>query len=266
MTLKAFTAAVRRHWLTFSVVAAVTFGLGLSAILLAPGTYVSSTRLMVSIEGSSTAAAYQNEEVATRRVQSYIPLITSGVVSQRVVDKLGLPLTPSQLADKIDVANVPPKTPLIDIEVTDDSPGRAKRIAETVAAEFVAYASSIETPTGEDSQKIHTRVVSDAGDGRQTLLEPVFLGVLAAFAGLLLGAVAVWIRAIRQDDAPASHQEGPAAEQEDSAPEQEQAVAEEGANDVDADNEAVSPIETNGSADSAPTVKTEEPVEATQSG
>jgi hypothetical protein len=96
-------------------------------------------------------------------------------------------------------------------------------------------------------------------------LEPVFLGVLAAFAGLLLGAVAVWIRATRQDDAPASQQEEPAAEQEDSAPEQEQAAAGEVANDEDADTEAISLIETNGSADSAPTMRTQEPVEATQS-
>jgi capsular polysaccharide biosynthesis protein len=262
LTLKAFAAAVRRYRLTYLIVAAVVFALGLTAVLLAPVKYVSTTRLMVSVEGSTTAAAYQNEEVATRRVRSYIPLITSGVVSQRVIDKLGLPVTPSQLADKITVANVPPKTPLIDIEVTDDSPSRARQITETVAGEFIAYAASIETPTGEDSQKVHTRVVSDAGEGREDPLKPVFLGVLAALAALLLGAVAVWIRAVRERDVPAT--DDAAAQQEEEQEEEATAEPQAAPSDEDSTHEERVPIETNGSAPTTSTEATDDPVEATQ--
>ena len=210
MNLRAFTGAVRRYWLTYLVVAAVVFALGLTAILLTPAKYVSSTRLLVSIEGSTTSEAYQNEEVATRRVNTYIPLITSGVVTKRVIDKLGLHMSPSELSQKIDVAKVPPKTPLIDIEVTDDSPGRARQIADTLANEFIAYATSVETPTGEDNHKVHTTVVTAASEGRENRLEPVLLGVLAAIAALLLGAVAVWIRAARERTALAAEQQDPA--------------------------------------------------------
>jgi capsular polysaccharide biosynthesis protein len=194
LTLKAFVAAVRRYRLTFVLVTGVIFVLGVTLILLFPGKFVSSTRLMVSIEGSTTAAAYQNEEVATRRVNSYIPLFTSAVVTQRVVDKLGLPMTSSQLGDKIGATNVPVKTPLIDVEVTDESPDRAQRIADTLATEFIAYAAAMETPTGEDSQKVHTTVVSAATEGRASRFEAVLLGVLVALAALLMGAVAVWVR------------------------------------------------------------------------
>ncbi len=198
MTIRTFAVAVRRFWLTYLVVAAAVFAVGLTVILSAPSRYVSTTRLMVSVDGSTTTAAYQNDEVAARRVRSYIPLITSGVVSQRVIDTLGLPLTPSQLDAKVDVANVPPKTPLIDIEVTDDSPGRAEQIAQTLATEFIRYASSIETPTGEDNHKVHTTVVTPATEAREDRLVPVLLGVLAAFAAVLVGAAAVWIRAARE--------------------------------------------------------------------
>jgi capsular polysaccharide biosynthesis protein len=125
------------------------------------------------------------------------------VVAQRVVDKLGLHMSPAELAAKIDVANVPPKTSLIDIEATDDSPGRARQIADTVASEFITYAASIETPTGEDSHKVRTTVVTDATAARENRLEPVLLGVLAAVAALLLGAVSVWIRAARKREVPA---------------------------------------------------------------
>lgn len=228
MTIRTFAVAVRRFWLTYLVVAAAVFAAGMAVILLAPSRYVSTARLMVSVDGSTTMAAYQNDDVAARRVRSYIPLITSGVVSQRVIDTLGLPMTPSQLDAKVDVANVPPKTPLIDIEVTDDSPGRAEQIAQTVATEFIRYASSIETPTGEDNHKVHTTVVTPATEAREDRLVPVLLGVLAAFAAALVGAAAVWIRAARE-------------------------------------REHSSPIETNGSVTSNAVMTVEDPVSAAES-
>jgi uncharacterized protein involved in exopolysaccharide biosynthesis len=173
---------------------------------------------MVSIEGSTTAAAYQNEEVATRRVNTYIPLLTSGVVTQRVIDKLGLPLTPSELTDEIDVANVPPKTSLIDIEVTDGSPDRAREIADTLASEFIAYAASLETPTGEDSHKVNTTVVTAAAKGRDNALERVLLGVLGGVAALSLGATAVWIRTRREPIQPTSEQKRKAGDGDGATP------------------------------------------------
>ena len=207
LTVKAFVAAVRQYRLTFLLVTGAVFVLGVTSILLLPAKFVSSTRLMVSIEGSTTAAAYQNEEVATRRVRSYIPLLTSGVVTQRVVDKLGLPMTSAELAEKINATNVPPKSSLIDVEVADESPDRAQRIADTLATEFIAYAAAMETPTGEDNQKVHTTVVSAATEGHENRVERVLLGVLAALAALLFGAVAVWIRSARNPGLPLANQE-----------------------------------------------------------
>lgn len=176
--------------------------IGAAAILLLPVTYVSSARLMVSIEGSTTAAAYQNEEVAIRRIRTYIPLLTSDVVTRRVIDRLGLSMTPTQLAAELSATNVPPKTSLIDIRVADTSPQRAELIANTVAREFVAYTAAIETATGEDSQKVHTTVVSDATPARRDPVERALLYLLAALAALLLGAAAVWIRASREPAGP----------------------------------------------------------------
>ena len=85
MNLKAFLAALRRYWLTFLVVAAIPLVAGVSWVFLTPPKYVSTTQLMVSIDGSTTATAYQNDEVVVGRVNSYIALLTSAVVNQRVV-------------------------------------------------------------------------------------------------------------------------------------------------------------------------------------
>jgi capsular polysaccharide biosynthesis protein len=208
LTLKEFVTAVRRYRWTFGLVVAAVLVVGVISILLLPTKFVSSTRLLVSIQGSTTAAAYQNEDVANRRIRSYIPLLTSEVVNQRVIDKLGLPMTTDELAAKINATNVPPKSSLIDVEVTDGSPDRAQQIAKTLAAEFVAYATAVETPTGEDSQKVTTTVVSTATAGRENRLQPVLLGLLAGLAALVLGAVAVWIRAARHAAPSAAEPEG----------------------------------------------------------
>jgi capsular polysaccharide biosynthesis protein len=149
---------------------------------------------MVSISGSTTAAAYQNDEVVAGRVNSYIALLTSDVVSQRVIDKLGLSMTAPELAAKVSATNVPPKTAVIDVAVTDESPARARLIADTLASEFINYTNALETPTGEDSQKVHTTVVSSASEPRERRAERVILGALAGITALLLGSVAVWIR------------------------------------------------------------------------
>lgn len=194
MDLKAYLAAVRRHWKVFVAVTVPVFVLCLTWLLLTPIQYVSTTQLLVSINGSTTATAYQNDNVVTGRVDSYIALLTSEVVSKRVVDKLHLPMTPKAFTAQISATNVPPKTSIIDVAVTATSPVQARLLADTVATEFISYTDALETPTGEDDQKVHTTVVSTASAPQSRLAERVALGALAAVAAVLLGAIAVWIR------------------------------------------------------------------------
>lgn len=197
MTLRVFLAAVKRHWKTFAIAAGVVFAVGLTWLLLTPAKYVSTTRLMVSVEGSTTAAAYQNDGVVTGRINTYIALLTTDAVTQRVIDKLKLPESPHELAEQVNATNVPPRTSLIDIAVTDESAERARLIAQTLAEEFVKFADATETPTGEDAQKVHTTVVTAATAPQQQRAERVALGGLAALVALILGATAVWIRSAR---------------------------------------------------------------------
>jgi capsular polysaccharide biosynthesis protein len=194
VNLKDFVATIRRYWKTAAAVAGAVLVLGWTALLLTPLQYVSSTQLMVSIEGSTTADAYQNDEVVAGRVNSYIGLLTSDVVAQRVVDKLGLPVTASELAGRINATNVPPRTSVIDVAVTDESPTRAQQLAQTLAQEFIGYTNALETPTGEDAQKVHTRVVTEATAPHARVVERLVLGLLIVAAAALLAGVAVWIR------------------------------------------------------------------------
>ena len=54
VNLKTYVAAVRFHWRTFILATAMVLILGLAAILLSPKRFVSTTQLMVSIDGGET--------------------------------------------------------------------------------------------------------------------------------------------------------------------------------------------------------------------
>lgn len=196
MNLREFLDTVRLYWKTFVATFLTVLALGIAWLVLSPLQYVSTAQLLVSLNGSSTANAYQNDNVVAGRVNSYVALLTSEVVSQRVVDKLGLKMSPAQLAAKVSAVSVPPGTAIIDIAVSDSSPEQAQRIAGAVADEFVAYTQALESPTGVDAQKIQTSVVSPASAPRSRLTERIAIGGLIGVLALLAGAVAAWIRAI----------------------------------------------------------------------
>ena len=194
MNLREFLDTVRLYRKTFALAALPVLVLGLAWLVFSPLQYVSTAQLLVSVNGTSTANAYQNDSVVAGRVKSYVALLTSDVVSQRVVDKLDLKMSPGQLAAKISAVQVPPSTAVIDIAVTDPSAEQARRIAATVADEFVTYSAAIESPTGEDAQKVQTRVISQASQPRSRVAEKLAIAGLVALLAALAGAVAVWIR------------------------------------------------------------------------
>ena len=195
MNLREFLDTVRLYRKTFAAAFLTVLALGVAWLVLAPLPYVSTAQLLVSVNGSATANAYQNDSVVAGRVNSYVALLTSEAPNQRVVDKLGLKMTPAQLAKKISAVQVPPNTAIIDIAVTDSSPDRARLLAGAVADEFVVYTQSLESPTGVDAQRVQTSVVSPAGEARSRLTERIVIGALIVVLALLAGAVAVWIRA-----------------------------------------------------------------------
>ncbi|SDE15746.1 Wzz/FepE/Etk N-terminal domain-containing protein [Rhodococcus tukisamuensis] len=194
MNVRTFLAAVRLHWKLFLTVLLACVVVGVGGALLAPGKYASTTQLLVSIQGSATATAYENDQVVWGRVNSYVELLTTEAVNQRVVDKLGLSQSARELADNVSATIVPPRTTVIDLAVADASPDQARLLANTLAGEFIAYTGALETPTGMDGQKVHTTVVTSASTPHRRLPGPLTFGALGALVGLVLGAVAVWVR------------------------------------------------------------------------
>lgn len=193
MNFTQFLRTVRTYWLTFVAVTLAVLALGIAWLVLSPLQYVSTAQLLVAVNGSTTANAYQNDSVVASRVNTYVALVNSDVVSQRVVDKLKSKLTAKELGSTVTVVQVP-LTAIIDIAAAAPSADEARNIANAFAEEFVGYVAAIESPTGEDGQKVQVTIVSSASQPQSRLLEKIALGGLIALLAALAGATAVWVR------------------------------------------------------------------------
>lgn len=77
-------------------------------------------------------------------------------LAQRTIDKMGLQMSASSLQENVS-ASSKIDTVLIDVKVLDESPVRARDIANTLSDEFVAWVRELETP--EDGARPDARVV-----------------------------------------------------------------------------------------------------------
>ncbi len=146
MNLQEFLKALRTQWLT---VIATTLGCVVAAVVITIMTtplYQASTRLFVSTSaGSSMTDIYQGNRLSQDRVLSYVELLKGETLSQRVVDRLSLDMSASQLREKVN-ATSKLDTVLIKVTVLDKSPVRARDVANALSDEFVVMVRELETP------------------------------------------------------------------------------------------------------------------------
>lgn len=195
MRLIDFWHIARRRWM---IIVAITILCPLAIVGYSasqPTTYQSSSRLYVTMAtGTSVNDVYQGGLAAQQRVTSYVNLVNSSVVAQRVIDELSLPMTVGELQSKIH-ASFPPATALLDVTVTDSSAEGAKLLTDTVVAELSTLVGQLETIQADAAPAARVSVVDPAatpmsanGPSTARLLA---LGILA---GLALGCVAALVR------------------------------------------------------------------------
>ena len=194
LTLTNALHAVRDRW--WLLVAGLLVGLAAAAIVstTAVPVYTSTTRLFVGATGSAESAdAYAGGLFAEQRVQSYVRVLEGDRLGQRVIDDLGLRLTPDQLAAKVTVEPVP-ETVILEVTVADGSPERAQAIAESFGKHAIEQLTVLETTEGAvdpavrvttlDSARLETDPVSP--DVVRNLAAGSSLGLLAGLLAILL--------------------------------------------------------------------------------
>lgn len=146
MNLHDSLKVLRTRWVTVLITTVVTVLLaGLYTAMKTP-LYQASTRLFVSTSaGQSASELYQGNRLSQDRVLSYTELLMGETLAQRTIDKLDLDASASGLKEKV-TAEAKPDTVLIDVDVLDESPVRARDIANALSDEFVVMVRELETP------------------------------------------------------------------------------------------------------------------------
>lgn len=188
MNLQDFAKLLRLRWIivcatiAFAVLASIAFN------LLTTPMYQASTRLFVSTSaGTSLSDLYQGNRLSQERVLSYTELLMGETLAQRTADKLGIDMSAADLRKEVK-ATAKPDTVLIDVAVLDESPVRARDIANALSDEFVTLASELETPRGGSNPDARVVVEQRATIPDRPVVPQTWRNIAAGFAlGLFLG-------------------------------------------------------------------------------
>lgn len=158
MDLRDALTAVRTRWWLPIAGLVVTGLLALVLALAATPQYTASTQLFVSTTDSdNTADALQGSEFSQQRVASYAELLTGEVVAARVIDQLGLDLSPGDLAAGVTASPVL-DTVLIDVSVTDASATQAQAVAGAIGELFPQLVAELERPRAPETSPVAVTV------------------------------------------------------------------------------------------------------------
>lgn len=196
MDFQQFIGVLRARW-KFVVVTLVlgsflTVGLALSK----PADYASTGRVFIAIpDDSASANDFLSTVLVSQRTASYAELATDPVLLQKVIDRVGLQLTTSELGSRIS-ATVVESTQVIEIRATAQDPAEAKEIAEAEISELVSLVTEFERPTSDVPATVVARSTGTP------LLDPVPIGVPLGFTvaiGVILSALAGIVGALIKD-------------------------------------------------------------------
>lgn len=188
--LRAYLAIlVKRGWLIVSAVVLCVAAAAASIMLITP-TYKGDAQLFVSTQissGNLNQELFQGSNFSAERVKSYSELVTSPTVLDPVIAELSLPVSATELADRV-TAKVPLETVLIDISATSDSPETAAALANAVSGSLAKVIEDLESSETRGSSPVKATVVTPAMVPTAPAFPsiPVNLG-LGVLIGLIVG-------------------------------------------------------------------------------
>jgi capsular exopolysaccharide synthesis family protein len=189
LSIQEILRMLRARWIIVVVTTALAVGGAIAVTLLTTPVYQASTRLFVSTTaGGSVDEIYTGNRFSQERVASYTELLTGKTLAERTIAKLGLDMSPQALAGEVK-ATAKTDTVLIDVTVSDQSPSRARDIADALSDEFVGLVRELETPQDGTTPDARIVVEQRAAIPEQPVSpKPMRNLALGAAFGLLLGS------------------------------------------------------------------------------
>lgn len=175
---------LRERWL--AVVAAVVVCTGAAVGLSVTGTkeYEASSSLLIqpsNLAGLIDVSAVQPSDDPARTAATNLLLVTSSAVAERVRSALNEPASADDLRAEVD-ASAEPDANLIHIKVRDPDPGRAARLADAFADQFVAFRTEANRQRVQEAEKLLQRQIDSLPPGasaQRTAFEQALQKVIA---------------------------------------------------------------------------------------
>lgn len=189
MELRDYLRLLRRRWITISAVTvAVVAAAGLYTAIATP-IYQSNTRLFVTTQTSDSASDLnQGGLFSAQRVSSYSDLVKSRDLATKVVERLDLDMTTSELIKNVHATAVP-DTVNLEISYRNPSAGRARAITQSYAESLVDLVRQLEAPSEQADAPIKATIVDAASlPSAPVSPQPIRNLGLGFILGLLLGA------------------------------------------------------------------------------
>ncbi len=147
MELGRYFDVVKRWWWLIVVSVALAAGASYVYSERQPRIYASRTTLMVGTSIQSSNPDLRDLGLSRTLAEIYGQLVLRKPITQAVIDKLGLDMSPSQLSGMINT-KVIPDAQLLEITVLDVHPQRAQILADAVARELI-----LQSPTEAKEQQ-----------------------------------------------------------------------------------------------------------------
>ncbi|MGS0683820.1 polysaccharide biosynthesis tyrosine autokinase [Nakamurella sp. GG22] len=194
MDLSILLRALRKYWWIVVVTTLVALGAGALVTMQTPNKYESTVTFFVRTPAEQIGGAYQGDQFAQKRVNSYVQLLSSVRLGALVATDTQLSLTPDEIVSRI-TGKGDPNTVLLTATVTDSDAARSLDIAKSIGTTFVSLVSTLETAPGSDTPSVSLDVTSPpALNPTPVAPKPLIIMAVSLIVGLALGIALALLR------------------------------------------------------------------------
>jgi polysaccharide biosynthesis transport protein len=160
--LRDYLRVLRRSWILVLAITVVAVGAATAYSLLVTPEYQATTKVFVSTQSATSVSDLTQGNTYTQQVvQSYSDIVTTPIVLDPVIARLGITESPELLAKRI-TASAPLNTVVIQISATDISPELAAGIANAVARSFTEVVGTLTPATSSGVTPVKVTIVQEA--------------------------------------------------------------------------------------------------------
>lgn len=188
MELQDYLRILKRNWALITVITLVVTGLAAAWTMTRTPVYQAESKLYVSVRTGETKVGdlQQGVTYARQAVSSYVDIVRTSIVTDKVAEELGNGLTSRQISKKVN-ATSPANTVLISISATDTDPELAAKISNTTARVFSEVVTQqLEKPSEGSPARVTVDIVQPAqvpaGPISPRPFRNLALGILLGFA------------------------------------------------------------------------------------